>query len=125
MKGRWRRLGPLSLDTSRASWAASHAALPVAEPTGDQVYPGPGDQRNPGRLIHDILLDLGPELVGCGRIIDTERSRTAEIHHIEKRLDLDLVDEPPFYRPSAVIRAAGYLIVLAMVIAIWYSAVYS
>jgi len=35
MKGRWRRLGSLSLDTSRASWAATHAALPVAEPAGD------------------------------------------------------------------------------------------
>jgi hypothetical protein len=30
MKGRWRRLGRLPLDTSRASWAATHATLPVA-----------------------------------------------------------------------------------------------
>ena len=28
----WRRLGLLALDTSRAAWAASHAALPVVEP---------------------------------------------------------------------------------------------
>ena len=35
MKGRWRRIGHLPLDTSRASWAATHAALPVAEPIGN------------------------------------------------------------------------------------------
>jgi hypothetical protein len=29
---RWRRLGRLALDTSRAPWAATHAALPVIEP---------------------------------------------------------------------------------------------
>jgi hypothetical protein len=29
---RWRRLGLLALDTSRAPWAATHAALPVIEP---------------------------------------------------------------------------------------------
>ena len=28
----WRRLGRLALDTSRAAWAATHAALPVVEP---------------------------------------------------------------------------------------------
>ena len=28
----WRRLGLLPLDTSRAAWAATHAALPVVEP---------------------------------------------------------------------------------------------
>lgn len=38
MKGRWRRLGPLSLDTSRAAWAATHAALPVAAPAGDGAW---------------------------------------------------------------------------------------
>jgi hypothetical protein len=40
-------------------------------------------------------------------------------------MDLDLADEPPSYEPSAMIRATGYLILLAIVIAIWYSAVYS
>ena len=39
-------------------------------------------------------------------------------------MDLDLTDEPPFYQPSVLIRASGYLILLAIVIAIWYSAVY-
>jgi hypothetical protein len=29
----WRRLGRLPLDTSRATWAVTHAALPVIEPT--------------------------------------------------------------------------------------------
>lgn len=31
MSRRWRRLGRLTLDTSRAPWAATHAMLPVAE----------------------------------------------------------------------------------------------
>jgi hypothetical protein len=36
---RWRRLGVLTLDTSRARhWAASHAALPVVEPAGDGIW---------------------------------------------------------------------------------------
>lgn len=38
MTGAWRRLGRLSLDTSAAGWAATHAALPVAEPAGDGVW---------------------------------------------------------------------------------------
>ena len=37
-QGRWRRLGRLALDTSRAAWAASHAALPVVEPLGDDRF---------------------------------------------------------------------------------------
>jgi len=32
MTGRWRRLGWLALDTSRAPWAVSHATLPMVEP---------------------------------------------------------------------------------------------
>jgi hypothetical protein len=35
MKGRWRRLGQLPLDTSHASWAVTHAALPIAEPAAN------------------------------------------------------------------------------------------
>lgn len=31
MTGRWRRLGRLALDASAAPWAATHAALPIAE----------------------------------------------------------------------------------------------
>jgi hypothetical protein len=58
-------------------------------------------------------------------LIDTEHSGTSEIHHIESRLDLDLTDESPFYRPSAYIRATGYLILLAIIVVVWYSAVYS
>jgi hypothetical protein len=62
---------------------------------------------------------------GGGELIDAERPGTSEVHHIENRLDLDLTDERPFYEPSAYIRATGYLIILAIVIVIWYSAVYS
>ncbi len=38
MKGGWRRIGRLDLDTSRAPWAATHAALPVIEPVRDGVW---------------------------------------------------------------------------------------
>ncbi len=34
----WRRLGPLRLDTAGVSWAATHAALPVAEPVDHGVW---------------------------------------------------------------------------------------
>jgi hypothetical protein len=34
----WRRLGQLPLDTAGASWAATHAALPVAERVDDDVW---------------------------------------------------------------------------------------
>jgi hypothetical protein len=34
----WRRLGVLALDTAGATWAATHAALPVAEPLDDGVW---------------------------------------------------------------------------------------
>lgn len=38
MTGYWRRLGQLGLDTSRASWAATHAATPIAESIGDGAW---------------------------------------------------------------------------------------
>jgi hypothetical protein len=79
MKGRWRRLGHLSLDTSRAPWAATHAALPVAEPVGNgswHVYLSLRDGEGRARIgrtrltLHpapalaplesDPVLDLGP-----------------------------------------------------------------
>jgi hypothetical protein len=34
----WRRLGLLALDTSRAPWAATHAALPVVEPIDAESF---------------------------------------------------------------------------------------
>jgi len=37
---------------------------------------------------------------------------------------LDLTDEPPFNEPSTFIRTTGYLILLAIVAVIWYSAAY-
>ena len=36
--GVWQRLGHLPLDTSRADWASSHAALPVIEPLGHDQF---------------------------------------------------------------------------------------
>jgi hypothetical protein len=79
MTGRWRRLGQLGLDTSRASWAATHAALPVAEQTADKswnVYLSLRDRDGRARigrtqltlepapalapLEQDPVLDLGP-----------------------------------------------------------------
>ena len=38
MKGRWRRIDRLPLDTSLAPWAASHAALPITEARGDGTW---------------------------------------------------------------------------------------
>jgi hypothetical protein len=34
----WQRLGQLPLDTSRADWASTHAALPVVEPLGHNRF---------------------------------------------------------------------------------------
>lgn len=79
MTGTWRRLGRLPLDTSGAAWAASHAALPVVEPHGDDwaVYLSLRDADGRARigrttlsmtgaagalgpLDPDPVLDLGP-----------------------------------------------------------------
>ena len=38
MSGRWKRLGRLDLETSAAPWAATHAALPVAEADGPDCW---------------------------------------------------------------------------------------
>jgi hypothetical protein len=38
VKGAWRRLGRLPLDTSRAPWAATHAALPIVEALGANQF---------------------------------------------------------------------------------------
>ena len=38
MRAAWRRLGHLPLDTARASWAVTHAALPVTEPLGHNQF---------------------------------------------------------------------------------------
>jgi hypothetical protein len=53
MTGRWRRLGRLPLDVSLAPWAATHAALPVADPAGDDswwVYLTVRDTAGRGRI---------------------------------------------------------------------------
>jgi hypothetical protein len=38
VRGGWRRLGRLAFDTSAATWAVTHAALPVAEAAGDEGW---------------------------------------------------------------------------------------
>jgi hypothetical protein len=79
MRGRWRRLGRLTLDTSRAPWAVTHAALPVVEPRAGgswNVYVSLRDGEGRARigrthlalrpapifapLEPDPVLDLGP-----------------------------------------------------------------
>ena len=53
MKGGWRRIGRLDLDTSRAPWAATHAALPVVEPIGGgawNLYLSLRDERGRARI---------------------------------------------------------------------------
>jgi hypothetical protein len=59
---------------------------------------------------------------GGGPTIARRRARTAEVHHIEKRLDLDLAGERPQTQAPVLIRASGYLILLAIVVAVCYSA---
>jgi hypothetical protein len=75
----WRRLGRLALDTSRAGWAATHAALPVVEPLGGDrfaLYLSLRDRDGRARIGRSVLtmsdtprldaldpnpvLDLGP-----------------------------------------------------------------
>lgn len=78
MKGAWRRITRLALDTSAAAWAATHAALPVADRIGDGIWDVYLSLRDPegrariGRtqltldppalspLNSDPVLDLGP-----------------------------------------------------------------
>jgi hypothetical protein len=66
MKGRWRRLGCLTLDTSAASWAATHAALPITEPVGNRswhVYLSLRDREGRARIGRTLLtLDPAPAL---------------------------------------------------------------
>jgi hypothetical protein len=57
-QGYWRRRGRLALDTSRASWAATHAALPVVEPLeGDRfaLYLSLRDRDGRARIGRSIL----------------------------------------------------------------------
>ena len=54
----WRRLGRLALDTSRATWAATHAALPTLEPLGDgcwAVYLSLRDAEGRARVGRTVL----------------------------------------------------------------------
>ena len=65
MTGRWRRLGRLPLDTSRASWAATHASLPVVLEEGRgswSVYLSLRDSEGRAR-IGRTRLALDPEIL--------------------------------------------------------------
>jgi hypothetical protein len=59
VKGEWRRLGRLPLDTAGASWAVSHAALPAVEPLGDPdrwaVYLSLRDGEGRARIGRTVL----------------------------------------------------------------------
>src|SRR5262249_53876873 len=59
----WKRLGLLPLDTSSASWAATHAALPIVEPLNDptfRVYLSLRDRDGRARIGHTTLEMNGP-----------------------------------------------------------------
>ena len=65
MKGGWRRIGRLDLDTSRAPWAATHAALPVIEPVREGVwnlYLSLRDERGRARIGRTQLTVDAPAL---------------------------------------------------------------
>ena len=96
----WRRLGRLALDTSRAPWAASHAALPVVESLGDRwaVYLSlrdPSGRARIGRTVltmgatpslapldPDPVLDLGP----LGAFDDSGVTTSCLVSHGRERL---------------------------------------
>ena len=55
----WRRLGRLTLDTSGASWAATHAALPIVEPLDDHrfaLYLSLRDGEGRARIGRSVLI---------------------------------------------------------------------
>lgn len=57
--GSWRRLGRLALDTSRADWAATHAALPAIEPLGGDrfaIYLSLRDRDGRARIGRSVLV---------------------------------------------------------------------
>src|SRR5262245_13244913 len=58
VSARWRRLGRLGLDTSRASWAHTHAALPVIDPLGHdrfRLYVSLRDEQGRARIGRTTL----------------------------------------------------------------------
>src|SRR5687768_2971033 len=58
----------------------------------------------------------GKRRQGGGPTIARRRTRTSEVHNIEKRLDLDPAGERPQTQPPILIRASGYLLLLAIVV---------
>ena len=99
MRGGWRRIGRLDLDTSRAPWAATHASLPVIESVAEgiwNVYLSLRDERGRARigrtqltvdppaltpLEPDPVLDLGP----LGAFDDSGVVTSSLVRHGETR----------------------------------------
>jgi len=96
----WRRLGRLALDTSRATWAATHAALPALEPLGDgrwAVYLSlrdPDGRARVGRTVLDMRgtpalapLDADPvlDLGTLGAFDDSGVTTSCLVAHGEAR----------------------------------------
>ena len=96
----WRRLGRLALDTSRATWAATHAALPALEPLGDgrwAVYLSlrdPDGRARVGRTVLDMRgtpalasLDADPvlDLGTLGAFDDSGVTTSCLVAHGETR----------------------------------------
>ena len=52
------------------------------------------------------------------------RSQSEEVHHIERRLDLEAFadDAPRGVLPSFYVRASGYILLVTMAVVICYSA---
>jgi hypothetical protein len=97
----WRRLGRLSLDTSAAPWAVTHAALPVASPRGSDEFEvllslrdgegrarigrtrlSMGDQPRLAPLEAAPILDLGP----LGAFDDSGVTTSCLVHDRGRRL---------------------------------------
>ena len=65
----WRRLGALPLDTADARWAATHAALPVAEPVDDGVW----------NIYLSVRDDQGRARIGLSRLTLSPSPRLAPL----------------------------------------------
>jgi hypothetical protein len=63
-------------------------------------------------------LNRGATLIASGR------SQPAEVHHIERRLDLEAFadDFPQGGLPSVYVRASGYILLVTLAVVVCYSA---
>ena len=57
-------------------------------------------------------------------LITSGRSQSTEVHHIERRVDLDASSDefPRGWLPSVYVRASGYILLVMMAVVICYSA---